>query len=54
VVATPVCRRDRSNSSNTSAGVFQPRTFLGLLFIPVFGLLWLLVDCGLLPPAQET
>ena len=25
-----------------------------LLFIPVFGLLWLLIDCGLLPAAQET
>ena len=24
-----------------------------LLFIPVFGLLWLLIDCGLLPPAEE-
>jgi uncharacterized membrane protein YhaH (DUF805 family) len=25
-----------------------------LLFIPVVGVLWLLVDCGLLPPARET
>jgi uncharacterized membrane protein YhaH (DUF805 family) len=25
-----------------------------LLFIPVVGLLWLLIDCGLLPPARET
>jgi uncharacterized membrane protein YhaH (DUF805 family) len=24
-----------------------------LLFIPVIGLLWLLVDCGLLPPARD-
>jgi len=25
-----------------------------LLFIPVIGLVWLLIDCGLLPPARET
>ena len=25
-----------------------------LLFIPVIGFLWLLVDCGLLPPARES
>jgi len=25
-----------------------------LLFIPVFGLLWLLVDCGLLPAAERS
>ena len=25
-----------------------------LLFIPVFGLLWLLIDCGLLPPVTES